>query len=133
MLRDCPTVTRATCDFLRRCGWLTCEATPLEEGSEVANGRPQSLEGTNQPNHCKLVIGSLQLNIALQVEENADFLDDIMLSKWHIHIGRKDFEALQCNAWDSDICYLAVDPDLGETHSPKSAMKTGNSCDPFAI
>ncbi len=64
--------------------------------------------------HCKLVVGSCQLSTVLQIVEEVDFPDHSLLSKWHIHVGSKDFEALQHMAWDADICYLAADPELGE-------------------
>lgn len=64
--------------------------------------------------NCKLLVGSCHLSTALQVMENVEFPNRHALSKWHIHIGVKDFEALQCNAWDSDICYLKVNPKPGE-------------------
>ncbi|BDA47236.1 hypothetical protein COCOBI_10-0810 [Coccomyxa sp. Obi] len=110
----CPPVTMATGEFLRRCGWLTSEALPSEESSERAIvQRAESSQGAAQLVHCKLVVGECQLSTVLQVVENVEFSDDCVLSKWHIHIGRKDFEALQQNAWDSDICYLSSYPELG--------------------
>ncbi|BDA44873.1 hypothetical protein COCOBI_06-3510 [Coccomyxa sp. Obi] len=111
---DCPIITRATGEFLRRCGWLTYEAAPSEEGSETAIvQRAASSKGTAQLIHCKLVVGKCQLSTVLQVVENVHFSDHCVLSKWHIHIGGKDFEALQYNSWDSDICYLSANRELG--------------------
>lgn len=60
------------------------------------------------------MVGKCQLITVLQVVENVDSPDCCLLLKWHIHIGTKDFEALQQNAWDSDICYLSANVKLGE-------------------
>ncbi|BDA47197.1 hypothetical protein COCOBI_10-0420 [Coccomyxa sp. Obi] len=116
---NCPAVTRATGEFMRRCGWLASEAPPLEHSIEIAIGdRTGSTQSTDQLVFCTLVVGSCQLSTVLHVVQDVDFLDDSMLSKWHIHIGRNDFEALQRDGRDSDICYLSVDPDPGQPGSP---------------
>ncbi|BDA47183.1 hypothetical protein COCOBI_10-0280 [Coccomyxa sp. Obi] len=106
---NCPAVTRATGEFWRRCGWPTNEAAPSVEDSETGTAdRADSPEGTAQLVCCKLLVGSCQLSTALEVVEDVDLSDRCGLSRWHIHIGREDFEALERDSWDSDICYLSV-------------------------
>ncbi|BDA47192.1 hypothetical protein COCOBI_10-0370 [Coccomyxa sp. Obi] len=136
---SCTTVTRATGEFLRRCGWLASKAAPSKYGSEVAtaDGADSSKE-LAQLFHCKLVVGSCQLSTVLQVVEDVEFLDDSVLSRWHIHIGTKDFEAMERSAWDSDVCYLYANPVLGrgdpmwppncplKCHSFTEALKNGH-------
>ncbi len=112
LTNNCPTVTRALGEFLRRCGWLASKAAPSEHGSET--GVVDSIDSTDQ-----LVVGSCQLSTVLQIVEDVEFSDHSVLSKWHIPIGRKDLKALQRCAWDSDICYLSASPELGEMHSLK--------------
>ena len=77
------------------------------QGKEASNDMTQLV-------HCTLVVGKCQLSTVLQVVDDVEFSDHRVLSKWHIHIGRKDFAALQQMAWDSDICYLPISPELGE-------------------
>ncbi|CAL8469385.1 g8926 [Coccomyxa elongata] len=126
---DCPTVTRATGEFLRRCGWLPYAAAPSEEGSETAIvQRAESPGKAADMIHCKLVVGKCQLVTVLQVVEDVEFSDHCVLTKWHIHIGREDFETLQHNAWDSDICYLSANPELGRLGTPPDCPL---SCDSF--
>ncbi|BDA47237.1 hypothetical protein COCOBI_10-0820 [Coccomyxa sp. Obi] len=113
-----PAVTRVTGEFLRRCGWLNNEAVPPEKDNEAAiSQRAESSNETAQLVHCKLVVGNCHLNTVLRVVEAVDFSNNCVLSRWHIHIGRKDFEALQENAWDLDICYLCAKPELDQVGS----------------
>ncbi|BDA48762.1 hypothetical protein COCOBI_12-4440 [Coccomyxa sp. Obi] len=124
-----PTVTRATGEFLRRCGWLASEAAPSEEGGDIATAdSPDSCKGTAQVVHCKLLVGSCQLSTVLHVVEDVDFSDQCALSTWHIHVGSKDLEVLQCNGWDMDICYLSADHELCRFGSPPNCPF---SCESF--
>ena len=49
--------------------------------------------------------------------ERLDSPDHCVLPNWHIHVGERDLEALQRNAWDADICYLPASPEQGDTLS----------------
>lgn len=112
---NCPTVTRATGTFLRRCGWLPTKAPQSQDSSFTAIAESaESFIDVDQLIKCKLVVGSCQLSTILQIVENMDPSDGCELSKWHIHIGKNDFEALQGSAWDLDTCYLAVKPEPGK-------------------
>ncbi|BDA47184.1 hypothetical protein COCOBI_10-0290 [Coccomyxa sp. Obi] len=90
----CPALTKATGEFWQRCGWPTYEAAPSDQDSEIGTvDRAGRSKGTAQLVHCKLVLGSCQLSTVLHVVEDVEFSDGSVLSQWHIHIGRQDFEA----------------------------------------
>ncbi|BDA47210.1 hypothetical protein COCOBI_10-0550 [Coccomyxa sp. Obi] len=107
-----PTVTRATGEFLQRCGWQADSSKQDGELADVDIAGPP--EGTAQLVHCRLLVGNCQLNTVLQDVENVFSSEDCLLSNWHIHIGSEDYETLQRKAWDSDVCYLSASPELGQ-------------------
>ncbi len=112
---SCPTITRVSGEFLQRCGWRTSKAPSTEQDSEIAIVEKADFpEETAQLVHSKLVVGACQLSTVLQIVESVDLPDQCVLSNWHIHVGKKDLEALQRNAWDADICYLPASPEQVE-------------------
>ncbi len=111
----CPTVTRVTRKFQRKSGWHASKTAPIEQDSEIAIvDRPGSSKETAQLVHCKLVVGACQLSTVLQVVDSVDLPDRCVLKNWHIHAGEKDLEALQRDAQDAEICYLAANPKQGD-------------------
>ncbi len=115
MTGNSPTITTASREFLPRCGWHASEPAPTEQDCEVATvDKSDSSRRTAQLVHCKLVVGACQLSTVLQVVERLDSPDHCVLTNWHIHVGDKDFEDIQRNAWDADMCYLAANPEQGD-------------------
>lgn len=103
---------------MQRCYWHTSTAASSEQDNEVATvDRPDPAKETAQLVNCKLIMGSCQLSTVMHVVKSVGSTKSSHSLDWHIHVGSNDFEALQRNAWDADICYLAARPDLSEMHS----------------